>query len=52
MLENSPANYEVTTNINVTDPDTTANLSITIIWEDSYATKSGQEVANKTLYHK
>lgn len=42
--ENSPALLLVTDKIEARDPDTSANLSFEILWSESYATKSGQEV--------
>lgn len=52
MDENERAPYVVTTQgIVVTDPDTTANIRFTIDWDQTYATKSGQE-APKSTYHR
>ncbi|GAB0091829.1 fat-like cadherin-related tumor suppressor homolog [Sergentomyia squamirostris] len=48
IRENSPANTVVTTEILATDPDTTADLEFWIDWENSYATKSGQEADRET----
>lgn len=51
-MENSVGGTFVTTDgIIATDPDGTADLSFTIDWNESYATKSGQE-ADKELYEK
>lgn len=50
MDENEQAPYRVTTEaIVVTDPDTTADLRFTIDWQQTYATKAGQDAA-KQLY--
>lgn len=52
MDENQPGGYIVTADgIIATDSDTTAKLQFRINWEDSYATKAGQE-APKQLYEK
>lgn len=51
-MENSVGGIVVTTDgINATDPDGTADLFFTIDWNESYATKSGQE-AEQALYEK
>ncbi|KAM7362387.1 cadherin-AgCad1-like [Cochliomyia hominivorax] len=44
ITENSPAFTLITDKIEARDPDTTANLNFEILWSQSYATKSGQEV--------
>lgn len=52
MDENEPGGYLVTTEgIIATDTDTTAELRFRINWDESYATKAGQE-APKELYEK
>lgn len=50
MDENEQAPYTVTKEgIIVTDPDTTADIRFTIDWDQTYATKAGQD-AEKYLY--
>ncbi|XP_065371260.1 cadherin-23-like [Calliphora vicina] len=44
ITENSPALTLITNKIEARDPDSSADLSFEIIWSQSYATKSGQEV--------
>ncbi|XP_037819620.1 cadherin-23-like [Lucilia sericata] len=44
VTENSPALSLITDKIEARDPDSSANLSFEILWSQSYATKSGQEV--------
>lgn len=44
ITENSAALTLITDKIEARDPDTTANLNFEILWSQSYATKSGQEV--------
>lgn len=52
MDENQPGGYVVTKDgIIATDTDQSADLRFSINWEDSYATKAGQE-APKRLYEK
>lgn len=52
MDENQPGGYRVTADgIIATDTDQTADLRFSINWEDSYATKAGQE-ASKVRYEK
>lgn len=50
MDENKEAPYRVTIEgIVAIDPDTSAEVHFTIDWEQTYATKAGQE-AEKRLY--
>lgn len=48
--ENSPGGTLITDEIIGTDPDTTANMVFTILWDQSYATKAGAE-ADIDLYN-
>lgn len=47
--ENSPGGTLITDEIIGTDPDTTAKMVFTILWDQSYATKAGAE-ADIELY--
>lgn len=47
IAENSKANTIVTDQIQAKDVDTDADLEFSILWDDSYATKNGQEVDSK-----
>lgn len=44
IMENSPSGTVITEEIFATDPDTTATLVMSILWEESYATKNGRQV--------
>lgn len=48
ITENSPGNVLITSMIVATDPDTTADLYFEINWNDTYATKSGQDAPKDT----
>nr|CAD7446388.1 unnamed protein product [Timema bartmani] len=42
----------VVTELTATDPDSMANVTLSIDWETSYATKNGARVQNNSLYDK
>lgn len=44
IMENRPAGTVITAEIEATDPDTTADLVLQILWDESYATKNGRQV--------
>lgn len=46
-IEENSKGITLTTAIEATDPDTTADLQFTIDWEDSYATKPGSQVESQ-----
>lgn len=48
--ENSPKGTVITEEIEANDPDTTADLELKILWDDSYATKNGQRVVETKWY--
>nr|AFB74167.1 truncated cadherin [Helicoverpa armigera] len=45
--ENVPDGFVIPTQLNATDPDTTAELRFEIDWENSYATKQGRNTDSK-----